>query len=260
MIGCRAILRKSAIYKFNSWRHALLNASRYNARAQTPQRRAVWHWRQATYPLVPPTNAVGEDTSISVAQFPAPRVCQRSAINPFPVMLVYGWSTFKIRGACTCVRTSKAAATPAIAPNRCASHEMPGWPGRTPQRIEPYSTPTTIATARVTGDRSTNPRATRKPNHPNTRPDAPIWMAVFPNSQTSAPPKAMITAFTTNSARVAVAASKAPIRISGGVFEMRCGKLACRSGMPTIPSNPVICLGISPNARFRRYPTAQLRT
>ena len=59
-------------------------------------------------------------------------------------------------------------------------------------------------------------------------------------------------AFTAISARVAVAARSAPITRSGGVFDARCPKEPCSSGMPMMPSRPATSLGIRPKAGFKR--------
>lgn len=49
----------------------------------------------------------------------------------------YSRSTLRRRGAWTGLLRTRAATTPASAPNRWASQDTPGWPGSTPHRREP---------------------------------------------------------------------------------------------------------------------------
>src|SRR5690606_20673655 len=71
--------------------------------------------------------------------------------------------------------SNRAASTPPMNPNMCASQEIPGAPGNTPQIMPPNATRQTSDRSIEPMRRSNQPAAIKVPSQPKMRPLAPMW-------------------------------------------------------------------------------------
>src|SRR5699024_3457155 len=135
--------------------------------------------------------------------------------------------------------STHAANTPAKAPNRCACHEIPRAPGRTPHNIPPQSSNNTAATASCAILRLNTPRTSRNANHPKARPDAPIvTVSLGAVSHTPKPPNPHTIPVTANHLAKPVAVTRNANTRMGIVFPTRWSQPLSNSGDQTMPSSP----------------------